>query len=711
MNDFSNIPDPQESLLELLRKNNPFIFHAVTDPWFNNFPDIVSINRQAFEGIRVLIERKAATPRLPLAGMVLGEAGEGKSHLLRRILDTCKKSMAALFVFVKPLFHPKRPLHHLLQEIVYCLSTNSEGEACFSQFERLVAEIIRDFVRYRVTNYPQDATPNNKLFLERFDSDVFHVFDIEKVRAGLMEEIISDKVRPVSLEIIEKNAVNYIHALVPETSKQFLDVIFQYKTPEKRGLVRDWLKGKILDEDDCKILGVTPRSEISDETSEQEAREMILTLGALFARYRLPMVICFDQLDEFVVKKEMIPGFAQMIDLLVNEATSMLPLAFLRWDVWYDHVGKPPMDISTRQRLESNVFRLSRCTHSEAKELVSSRVEQMFGQGTNETISIEKWLMPLLESKFLGGSFSPREVINLANKIIADASGDSKPELTTASESMAAEYKMACEAVAADFDAWDPDSEYLKRAAELFLNNQENVLSCEPGNDKYTTWTGTLKTPEAEAPYACFINTTRNASSISAAMNRCIIFLQKHPKGICTYIADARCDFKPTWNVAHERRNQVEALGGNIVILDQSAAVRWYGLVSLSWKIGSGDILLESEQGLHNATNEDLANFLKNEFSAHETEGLFDLMTKKKRTPPDSKRMIEPPPPDELIRAVRECLIESTIPVLKMEALLPKLRDKGITVTREWCLEQIGKNQNVFCLLPTVDGFSVCLVV
>jgi|GEM_PF-1280218 len=724
MSDLSKTTVPQESLLALLRKNNPFISHAVTDPWFNGFPDVASINQQAFEGIRVLIERKAADPRCPLAGMVLGEAGEGKSHLLRRILDACKKTMSSLFVFVKPLFHPKRPLHHLLQEIVYCLSTRSEGEACFSQFERLVAEIIRDYVRYRVTNvtkYPQDATPNNKLFLERFESDVFHVFDIEKVRAGLMEEILSDKVRPVSVEIIEKNAVNHIHALVPETSKQFLNVIFQYKTPEKRGLVRDWLQGKILDEDDCETLGVTPRTEISDETGEQEAREMILTLGALFARYRLPMVVCFDQLDEFVVKGELVPGFARMIDLLVNEAASMLPLAFLRWDVWYDHVGRPPMDISTKQRLESNVFRLSRCTHAEAKELVSSRMEQMFGRGTEETIAMEQWLLPLLESKFLGGSFSPREVIHLANKIITEASGDSRPKWPTVSESMAAEYQMACEAVAADFDAWDPDSEYLKRAAELFLTNRETVLSCKPGDNKYMTWTGTLQTPEAATvPYACFINTTRNASSVAAALNRCKTFLQEHPHGICTFVTDARCDFKPTWNVANERRREFESLGGSVVLLNQAAAVRWYGLVSLSWKIGSGDILLEGPQGPRSATHQDLAEFLKTEFSAcggsqgspDESEGKFDRLIKK-NGPVQAiagMELASPqnfPPADLFLQAVFDCLAKSNFPLLSMENLMAKLHERGMNVTREWCLEQIGKNRNVLSLIPTGNGSMV----
>ena len=709
----------QKSPPELLWKNNPFTSCSESaEHGRNAFPEIASINRLAFEGILALIGQKAANPRLPLAGLILGEAGEGKTHLLCRIPETCRKTLASLFVFVRPLFPQKCPYQHLLKEMVLCLSKNSEVEIGFSQFERLIAEIIREYVRYRVTTDPRCATQGNISFLEQFEANVFHIYDKEKVKARLMEEIISDRVSPVSLEIIEKNAIRYVYSLEPETmSRQFLDVIFQYKTPEKRSMVLDWLKGNVLNEEDCEILGIPPRQETSDEAKEQEAREMILTLGVLFARYRLPMVICFDQLDEYSRQPELIPGFASMIDLLVNEAASMLPLAFLKWDLWYDHVSLPPrMDISTKHRLENNVFRLTLCRQSEIKELISSRIEYVFGKGTDETRATEKWLFSRWESKQSNTqSFSPRNVIELANKMIAEAVGNSQPKLPPISESLAAEYKVACQTVAEDFDRWNPDSEYLKRAAELFLTNQESVLSCGPGDDKYVSWTGTLKTADEApngrgTPYACCINTAKYWQTIQAALDRCLTFLKNHPGSLCTYVTDARCDFSPTWKATIARREEFESLGGNVVILDQPAAVRWYGLVSLAWKIGSGDILLEDEHGLRTATHKDLANFLKTEFSAHAPEGTFDRIIKKKVTPPPPPPL-EQTPPDQLIEAVRACLGECTFPVQKMEFVLANLHEKGINVTLEYCLEQIGKNQNVISLIPIKGGYMVKLVV
>ncbi len=713
MSKYSTTAAPSESLLDSLRKKNPFTSNAATsDPWNNGFPDVTSINRRAFEEICTLIERKAVHPREPLAGLILGEAGEGKTHLLRRILLTCQNSTPpSLFVFIKPLLNPHRPLHHLLQEIVLSLSKKSEGEDDFSQFERLVAEIIRDYVRFRITQCPQDSTPNNKRFLERFEADVFHIFNIEKVRSRSMEGIISEKVRAGSMEIIEKEAVTYIHSQVPETNKRFLDVVFQYKTPKKQGLIRDWIRGDSLDEAGCTEIGVSPRDGLSDEEREQEARKMILTLGALFTRYHLPMVLCFDQLDN-LIHPDLIAGFAGMIHLLVNDAANMLPLAFIRADSWNERFNTFK-DRAFSDRLESNKLTLSGCSRSEAEELVSRRIEQYFNPGTKETLAITEWLLSQMEKKLVG-IHSPREVILFANQIIRNASGEPLSKVPTVSESMAAEYRTAYESVASEFDAWGPvESEYLKKAAELFLGNQENVLACEPGNDKYMTWTGTLRQSDEDAngrdiPYACFINTAKHWRTVLSTMDRCLAFLKDHPGAVCTYVTDARCDFRPTWKVTNEKRSEFERLGGNVVILDQPAAVRWYGLVSLYWKIGSGDILLETAHGLLTASEKDLANFLKTGFFAHETEGMFDRVTKKKAGPPPP-----PPPPQPLpsIDAICKCLAECTFPILAIDALVTKLQEKGIKTTKESCLEQIGKNQNVISLIPSRDGFVVKLVV
>ena len=67
------------------------------DPWFEGFPDVKSINRQAFEGITDLIKNIAASPRMPLTGTILGEAGDGKTHLYRERHESGLCALLAYF--------------------------------------------------------------------------------------------------------------------------------------------------------------------------------------------------------------------------------------------------------------------------------------------------------------------------------------------------------------------------------------------------------------------------------------------------------------------------------------------------------------------------------------------------------------------------------------------------------------------------------------
>ncbi|MDR2117468.1 MAG: ATP-binding protein [Planctomycetaceae bacterium] len=606
-------------ILDTLRTKNPFADNAAANPWSCIFPDVLSINSKPFEEIARLISTKAGNPEQPLAGLILGESGMGKTHLLRRILDYCRNSdTTTLFVFVKPLFDPDKPLHHLLQEIVLNLSRQTSSVYSFSQFERLVAEIMRDYVHHRVTNNAADNTPSNQRFLKQFESDVFHIFTNQQ------------KVRGNSMEIIEKEAVNYIHSQVPETNKNFLRVIFQYKTYQKRGLVRDWIKGGILSDDDCEILGVKSRANLSEKALEHEARDMLLSLGVLFQRYRLTMVVCFDQLDNLIDSK-LIGGFASMIHLLVNDLSSMLPLAFIRADSWNERFKKNS-DRAFSDRLESNKIPLSNCTREQAKELIITRFDTIFPEKDKDEELVKSWLLEQFDTE-LNADLSPREVIYLANRIVRDS--DSVPVLfPSVSECLAVEYRIAQETVAADFDSWDPESEYLKKALEIWLQSRRFIRDNNEGKEKYTTRTGyfvsTIKDVRNEEiseiiPFGFFINTSKNWSVVSAILRRAIEFLNENPNGRCVYIADQRCNFSPKWK-ANELREEFERLGGIFLILDEATVIYWYGLVALFWKIGNGDILLETEQNLRTATENDLTIFLSDQSETFEFQARFNCL-------------------------------------------------------------------------------------
>ena len=100
---------------EQLSRNNPFFSGTAIDPWENKDPDVVSLNQNAYEHICGLIRETYQNPNNALAGLVLGETGMGKTHLLKRLLSyTRRNDITAVFASISQLLDPHRPMRHLL---------------------------------------------------------------------------------------------------------------------------------------------------------------------------------------------------------------------------------------------------------------------------------------------------------------------------------------------------------------------------------------------------------------------------------------------------------------------------------------------------------------------------------------------------------------------------------------------------------------------
>lgn len=76
--------------LILLQERNPFASAWAGDPWEGGYPDVPTINEKAFNGICRLLTAKASDLSSGMGGIVVGETGEGKTHLIARILKHTK---------------------------------------------------------------------------------------------------------------------------------------------------------------------------------------------------------------------------------------------------------------------------------------------------------------------------------------------------------------------------------------------------------------------------------------------------------------------------------------------------------------------------------------------------------------------------------------------------------------------------------------------
>ena len=92
---------------------NPFADVAVGNPWKSSEPDVGTINSEAYNALLGLVKQIGATPNL--AALVLGMAGGGKTHLIKRLIFA--HDVEAVFVYVHPLKDHNRIFTSLMEQV------------------------------------------------------------------------------------------------------------------------------------------------------------------------------------------------------------------------------------------------------------------------------------------------------------------------------------------------------------------------------------------------------------------------------------------------------------------------------------------------------------------------------------------------------------------------------------------------------------------
>ena len=365
--------DP-DARLDLLRRHNPFTSSSVGDPWEATYPDVPSINEQAFRGLWQLIEQKTRSPALNCVGLILGEVGSGKTHLLGRILTQSKQTRCA-FAYIQPLEDPEQTYRYLLREVMVNLFHPMEASPQTTQFRRLVT----------------------KVFLEGMPDRQF------PARLAIT---------PSTFAAMQQRVMRLLSTAYPAISGRFVHVLLQYAVLERRTAAMHWLTGKVLDEADAALLQVPDRARLSAASLEEEARDLLTSLGFLLARYCQPLVICFDRLENLETD-EQIHALGKMVEFLVDKAQAMLPMACFRGMQWEEKF-RHKLNQHVSSRLETNKFELRGCTPEQALAIVRSRLAAVPGNHWAET------LLPFdaeeLLKTFHLGLYSPRRVITLANQ-------------------------------------------------------------------------------------------------------------------------------------------------------------------------------------------------------------------------------------------------------------------------------------------------------
>jgi len=568
--------------LNILKRENPFTSSSVGDPWEERYPDVESVNKLAFEQITQLIDQKTDNPAHPCAGLVFGEVGSGKTHLISRILKYGKQgSFPFSFAYIQPIEDPEQTYRYFLREIIINLCYPIDKLSNTNQLDIILEKSFKEVIEKIYPSYPVKKADK---FLYEFRKDPFHLFRQRKISLGLFRDLGKMVKEMIRSKKIEKKVIDSMRIKFPDIPKEFLKVLFQYQDPEKRTAAVEWLKGVTIDEEDAAMLRVADRLNDSPAMLEQKSRNILNSLGILLAYYNLPLVICFDRLENYDTDGK-IRSLGKMIEFLVDKAKGMLPVVFVRGQQWDEKIIKK-LNQQVITRLKTNEFKLKGCDSDQSLEIIRTRLASLCGEDNSDPVfPFDK---EELTNLFKTRLHSPRQVIIIANQRIkqilypdrplkpvvsnqevnapvADSHKTDDSAVTggvhespvsvavrdtpvsaavqdftvsaavrdsSAVDKLQAEFENQHQIISNDFDRYQPDRSRLKRALELYLNHafsESSLVKIESliqSDDKYIDFECKLRYSDSPVEAIFIIDTESNNASVRAGLSRGVDFLE-----------------------------------------------------------------------------------------------------------------------------------------------------------------------------------------
>ncbi len=310
----------------------PFSDIIVGNPWASDTPDLPEINQRCFEQLIRLIAQ--VNPQTSLSAMVFGGTGSGKTHLIRRVLHS-GEDFACVYVY--PIKDPKRMNRKLLDSVVADLQ-RSRGKQ-----ETQLVELLQRILE----------------------------------RSGMLESgadvgaFLTDPAKDAKLKALKTQLMG--GEFLRSIERDFIDVLFLVCREDVRGEVVRFLSGLYLEPGECSRLGISLMEEPgSAEDGEIRAQELLVAFGKAFGKAGLPLVLCFDQLENMGEPQQQ-REFGTMVANIINEVPQTLPICFTRPD-FADKAAKQ-MDEHVWQRLFANRFQIDGCDKAQARDLIRVRME------------------------------------------------------------------------------------------------------------------------------------------------------------------------------------------------------------------------------------------------------------------------------------------------------------------------------------------------
>lgn len=665
-----------EALQSLLRDTNPFASNAAGEPWSGEPSDVPAINHATFAGITALVRQQGRTPGTPLAVLVQGDVGHGKTHLIGRLRQTgLHADLPFALAYVQPVEATRHPFRHLLRELVVSLRHPLTPDEPRCELHRLAAFLLAGKDKERTlptaAALTRQVRKNGEALLERL--------------RGLFPGLHAPTVKALLLAV--------------DTGPERLSAL-------------EWLQGEVV-EPVGKLCGKAfDRSRLDDATLEEEARRVLITLGLLAGHARLPILIGFDRLEN-LTSREQVHAFEKMLELLVDKITATLPMVFVRNQQWVERL-REELNQQVRTRLEGNTFELTGCSREEAEQLVERRLISVLGEK-------ERALLPLSADQLLihlvPGRNAPRTVITLANHALREWLQQPPQPEATPRERLRQELKQRYQDLLSRMDHQPGDPARLLRALRLLMEQKPGIAGVESGES------GELLCLDSagQAIELYQVDGENHHLRVINTLKRAMAWGREHADSRVHYVREERYPIRATWKATLELLEKFKQQGHcRVLTLDRSRAARWYALADLSYALGEKEITVSDTPGRERAvTLAELAAFIREVLlSPEKVSEMFPPLATAGEVPPPAtvkKKPVAPPPgknvtsaaidPLTLVKQVCGVLRQAPAHLLTVEKLLDHL--PGLTEAE--LLHHVGNHPEHFTTLPSQGNLLIHL--
>ncbi|MBF0612649.1 MAG: hypothetical protein G8345_14665 [Magnetococcales bacterium] len=688
----------RQSLLIRLADNNPFSSSVAGEPWEGRYPHVPEINDHVHIPLLQLAQLLTREPQTPLAALVLGEAGSGKSHLLRRLADGADLSRSdspatnLAFAYVHPILDPQRPMRHVLREVMVSLAHRARPNHPLNQLQMLLYPVMLDGWSRMLAKKKGSKAEGSALKQAAGDGSWFFQHWLPNQKKKWLRALTDQ----LAVLLSASGAVD------PAT----LRVMVHLGHRELAPLALSWLRGEDLDYGHAKSLGVVERQRQRLEEVEEEARVVLATLSTLLVHRRTPLLVCFDRLENLRTPAHH-QAFEVLIDFLVGEMGCTLPLALVRGEQWRNQLANQ-LNPHVVQRLEANAFELRGCIPKTASQLVESRLIHALDTLWDPQTSYCQALLAELTPPFSGRQFS-REILVTANKRLLALLDQPLPTPHNHQHILLQEWQGWRDRLLADLDNHPPDSERLAHAMGLLIPQESTPIALPSKAMVMTTSKGWLVV-DTHQHHMAVLNNLHHASG-----------LLRRPSGrVVVYVRDGRYPIPPPpkWPGTNQALQRFRELGGQDWLLEPQEVAAFYAISHLHQLVVSGDISQLSDEGQWLTVDEKCFYAFLLELPQGEEAHCQPFKQLQERL---NSQPLPQPPSQTLTPAVHNRQLANVVASLThvleglpshmgtASQLIDLLHKRGVHTTLQLLLHGVEKESQRFALIPTTNGAIIQL--